>query len=111
MLPSCDRVNFTIGMGVTASIDGQLVRVGNERYLHQLGIASGRAVHCMNEVDRHGAAAILVAGRQRGQCPRHLFRHPEVAELLEEIVDVIAAIRHCELTGLLAVEDQGVVGA
>lgn len=60
-LPECSDVDFTIGMGVCARVGGHLVRVGSERFLRQAGIATGAIAQYLEEVDRHGNAALLVA--------------------------------------------------
>jgi Cu2+-exporting ATPase len=60
-LPLCDDVQFTIGMGVAALIDGQRLHVGSERFLRSIGIATGKAAQYLAEAERHGHIALLVA--------------------------------------------------
>jgi Cu2+-exporting ATPase len=60
-LPACDDVQFIIGMGVTAIIDGQHLHVGSERFLRSLGIATGKAAKYLTEAESHGHIVLLVA--------------------------------------------------
>jgi cation-transporting P-type ATPase C len=60
-LPACHEVDFTIGLGVSGRVGEQLVRVGNERYMRQAGIAIGPASLYQELVERHGHTALLVA--------------------------------------------------
>jgi Cu2+-exporting ATPase len=60
-LPACDDVQFTIGMGVAAVIGGHRIQVGSERYMRQQGVATHQAQAFMEEVEREGHIALLVA--------------------------------------------------
>jgi Cu2+-exporting ATPase len=60
-LPLCDDVQFIIGMGVTAVIDGKRLHVGSERFLRSVGIATGKAAKYLAEAESHGQIALLVA--------------------------------------------------
>jgi Cu2+-exporting ATPase len=61
LLPDCDDVQFTIGMGVSALIAGHRVQVGSERFMRHQGIASHLAQTFLEEVEREGHIALLVA--------------------------------------------------
>jgi Cu2+-exporting ATPase len=60
-LPDCDDVQFTIGMGVAARIAGHLVQVGSERFMRHQGVAVRQAQTFLEEVEREGHIALLVA--------------------------------------------------
>lgn len=61
VLPACDDVDFSIGLGVTARIGAEEVRVGNERYFRAAGIGMARAAGYLRDAERHGHSALLVA--------------------------------------------------
>lgn len=60
-LPPCEDVQFIIGMGVAAVIDGKRLHVGSERFLRSIGIATGRATKYLAEAESHGFIVLLVA--------------------------------------------------
>ena len=60
-LPDCEDVQFTIGMGVAAQIAGYRVHVGSERFMRQQGISTCQAQKFLEEVEREGHIALLVA--------------------------------------------------
>jgi Cu2+-exporting ATPase len=60
-LPACDAVQFTIGMGVAAVLDGQRLHVGSARFLRSAGIATARAAAYLARAERHGHIVLLVA--------------------------------------------------
>jgi len=64
-LPVCDDVQFTIGMGVAAVIEGRRLHVGSERFLRSLGIATGKAATYLAEAERQGYIVLLVAWDDR----------------------------------------------
>lgn len=61
VLPDCDDVQFAIGMGVAAQVAGHRIHIGSERYLNSLGIATRRAGTYLNDMERKGHIALLVA--------------------------------------------------
>jgi manganese/zinc-transporting P-type ATPase C len=61
LLEVAEDVDFSIGLGVSARVGQRRVRVGSERYLQQVGIATAPAQGFLREVERHGHAALLVA--------------------------------------------------
>jgi Cu2+-exporting ATPase len=61
VLPACDEIDFTIGLGVSARIGRDEVRVGNERYFRMAGIGVARAAGYLHDAERHGHSALLVA--------------------------------------------------
>lgn len=61
VLPACDAVDFTIGLGVTARVGAEEVRVGNERYFRAAGIGMATAAGYLREAERYGHSALLVA--------------------------------------------------
>jgi Cu2+-exporting ATPase len=54
-------VQFTIGMGVAAVLDGQRLHVGSARFLRSAGIATARAAAYLARAERHGHIVLLVA--------------------------------------------------
>jgi Cu2+-exporting ATPase len=60
-LPPCDDVQFIIGMGVAAVIEGKRLHVGSERFLRSIGIATGGATKYLAEAESHGYIVLLVA--------------------------------------------------
>ena len=60
-LPACENVQFTIGMGVTAEVSGRRIQIGSNRFLTQQSIATGKARSYLEDVERHGHIALLVA--------------------------------------------------
>jgi Cu2+-exporting ATPase len=60
-LPPCDDVQFIIGMGVAAVIDGKRLHVGSERFLRSIGITTGGATKYLAEAESHGNIVLLVA--------------------------------------------------
>jgi manganese/zinc-transporting P-type ATPase C len=60
-LPICQSVDCVIGLGVAAEVAGYRVHIGSERYLRQLGIATGKARRYLADMERQGHIALLVA--------------------------------------------------
>ena len=61
VLPECEDVQFTIGMGVTARIAGRQLQVGSERFLRSQSIATGRARSYLAAAERQGHIVLLLA--------------------------------------------------
>lgn len=61
VLPPCENVQFSIGLGVAAQVLGHRVHIGSERYLRGLHIATGPARAYLDKVERMGHTALLVA--------------------------------------------------
>ena len=60
-LPICEDVQFKIGLGVTAVIQGKSINIGSERYLRQMHISTSKAKSYMQSLDRLGHIGLLVA--------------------------------------------------
>ena len=62
ILSDCQDFKMTLGKGVSAQIDGNLVLCGNEVYLNENNIEAGKNVHDKLEVLRsQGKASIIIA--------------------------------------------------
>jgi Cu2+-exporting ATPase len=61
LLPACEDVQYTIGMGVVATIAGHRILVGSERFMGHQGIATRAARTMLDELEREGHIALLVA--------------------------------------------------
>lgn len=84
VLPACEEVDFTIGLGVSARIGREEVRVGNERYFRAAGISVARAAGYLHDAERHGHSALLVAldGRLEGAIAYADELRPEAASVI-----------------------------
>jgi Cu2+-exporting ATPase len=60
-LPPCENLQFVIGFGVSADVEGYRVHVGSQRYLHSLNISTKRARTYLMDAERLGHIVLLVA--------------------------------------------------
>ena len=60
-IPLCQDVQFSIGLGVAATVGGYRVQVGSERYLRSSGIVTKMAQAYLCGLERQGHTALLVA--------------------------------------------------
>ena len=61
VLPLCEEVQFSIGMGVAAQVAGLQLHVGSERYLRSQGIGTAKARKYLMQAEQHGYIVLLVA--------------------------------------------------
>ena len=60
-LPASEDVQFIIGMGVSAEVQGHRIHIGSERYLQQLNIPTRKAQDYLLNLEKLGNIALLVA--------------------------------------------------
>jgi heavy metal translocating P-type ATPase len=60
-IPERDSSEYSIGLGVEATVDGSLVHVGSQRFMALKGIALRPAVEDLRRIDEAAAAPIFVA--------------------------------------------------
>ena len=60
-LPSCQDVQFAIGLGVSADIQGKRIHIGSARYLSQLKISTRKAQTYLESLEKIGHIGLLVA--------------------------------------------------
>ena len=65
-LPEADHLNAHVGMGITATVEGRLIAVGNDRLFEKLGVtAPGHVVAQANALRQEGKTSML-AGDESG---------------------------------------------
>jgi heavy metal translocating P-type ATPase len=61
VIPKRAQSKFTIGLGVTAQINGYRVHIGNDRFFKHQGIRAAKAAKDMAHLDQAGQSRVLVA--------------------------------------------------
>ena len=83
-------LDFRVGFGVTASIDGQRVLVGGRRHLEAAGIAiNASAQRALASAERDGGTTLLVAdaGGVQGVISLQTLARPEAVGILHFLAD------------------------
>ena len=60
-LPQCSNIEFVIGLGVSAEINGHKINIGSERYFNRLNITLGKAQSYLGVLENLGHIGLLVA--------------------------------------------------
>jgi len=64
-LPQCSNIEFVIGLGVSAEINGHKINIGSERYFKRLNITIGKAQSYLGQLENLGHIGLLVAYDER----------------------------------------------
>ena len=64
-LPQCSNIEFVIGLGVSAEINGHKINIGSERYFKRLNITTGKAQSYLGQLENLGHIGLLVAYDER----------------------------------------------
>ena len=107
-VPECHEVQYRVGMGVEAQINGCFVHLGSPRFLRHCGIGLDRAESDLRYMDEVGQAQLMLAidGEVQGLMPYADQVRPESR-------DVIRALRQAGIrdTIMLTGIQSGAVGA
>lgn len=86
-VPQCNDVQYRVGMGVEAQINGWALHIGSPRFLRHCGIDLGPAEHDLRHMDEMGLAQLLIAvdGRIQGLMPYADQVRPESREVIRSL--------------------------
>jgi heavy metal translocating P-type ATPase len=60
-VPDCNEVNYRIGFGVEARVNGYQLHLGSERFLRENSIATKRGWKDQTELNEHGCSSLFLA--------------------------------------------------
>jgi heavy metal translocating P-type ATPase len=86
-VPECHEVQYRVGMGVEAQINGCFVHLGSPRFLRHCGIGLDRAESDLRDMDEAGQAQLMLAidGEVKGLMPYADQVRPESREVIRAL--------------------------
>jgi Cu2+-exporting ATPase len=86
-LPECDEVQYRVGRGVEARINGYYLHLGSERFLRENSIDTRRAARDQRELNEEGYSSLMLAidGRVAGLIPYADRVRAESLEVVETL--------------------------
>jgi Cu2+-exporting ATPase len=60
-IPACNETTYRIGLGVEGQVNGYYIHVGNERFMRQCNIATGKAASDRSALDQRGYSSLYIA--------------------------------------------------
>jgi len=88
-VPDCQEVQYRVGYGVEARIDGHYLHLGSERFLRENGIATVKAVKDQYDLNEAGCSSLFMAvdGKLAALIPYADQIRPESHEVIRELND------------------------
>ena len=86
-VPECEEVQYRIGRGVEARINGYYLHLGSERFLRENAIDTRRALQDQRELNERGYSSLMLAidGRMAGLIPYADEIRPESLGVVEAL--------------------------
>ena len=86
-VPECHEVQYRVGMGVEARINGYYLHLGSERFLRENSIDTRRGLRDQTELNERGYSSLMLAidGKMAGLIPYADRIRPESKEVVEAL--------------------------
>ena len=86
-VPDCQEVNYRIGFGVVAQVNGYHLHLGSQRFLRENSIATGKAADDQHRLNENGCSSLLLAvdGNLVGLIPYSDRVRPESRDVVRHL--------------------------